>query len=126
AGKPVEGVRVRKLKLRGEFPGPVVFRNCTLIQPEVGGAKFGAELTFAGCNIDRPIFSKPVEVAGNFAFNQCTVSKALVARLTVKGKVFLGGSTYRGKFTFADCQFADKVSLWEAQFECWADFKGCE
>jgi hypothetical protein len=125
AGKPVEGVRVRRLKLRGEFPGPVVFRNCTLVQPEVAGAKFAAELTFAGCNVDRPLFTKPAEVAGNFSFNNCTVSKPMISRLTVKGKAFLGNSTYRGKFTFADCQFDDKVSLWEAQFECWVDFKGC-
>ena len=37
AGKPLENVRVRRLKLRGEFVGPVLFRNCTLIQPELAG-----------------------------------------------------------------------------------------
>ena len=125
AGKPVENVRVRRLKLRGEFAGPVLFKNCTLVQPEFGAATFKGDLTFAGCNVDRPIFSRPVTVEGNFAFNACTVVKAMIARLTVKGKAFLGGTCYRGKFTLADCEFADKVSLWEAQFECWADFKGC-
>jgi hypothetical protein len=125
-GKPVENVRVRRLKIKGEFAGPVLFRNCTLVQPELAGGTIKGDLTFAGCNIDRPLFTKPVTVEGNFAFNHCTVVKAMISRLSVKGKAFLGGSTYRGKFTFADCKFADKVSLWEAQFECWADFKGCE
>lgn len=125
AGKPVENVRVRRLKLRGEFAGPVLFRNCTLIQPEFGAATIKGDLTFAGCNVDRPIFSKPVTVEGNFALNHCTVVKGMISRLAVKGKAFLGGTVYRGKFTFADCEFGDKVSLWEAQFECWADFKGC-
>ncbi|HVL13805.1 MAG TPA: hypothetical protein VM529_14650 [Gemmata sp.] len=125
AGKPVENVRVRRLRLRGEFDGAVLFRHCTLVQPEIGPATFKGDLTFAGCHIDRPTFTRRVTVEGNFAFNNCTVSKGLIARLAVKGKAFLGNSTYRGKFTFADCEFADKVSLWEARFECWADFKGC-
>ncbi len=126
AGKPIENVRIRRLKLRGEFASPILFRNCTLVQLEFGGTKFNGDLTFANCNIDRPIFSKPVTVEGNFSLNNCTVVKALVHRMTVKGKSFLGGTVYRGKFTFSDCKFGDKVSLWEAQLECWTDFKNCE
>ncbi|MBA4062735.1 MAG: hypothetical protein C0501_03340 [Isosphaera sp.] len=125
AGKPVVGARVCRLKLRGEFAGPVVFRNCVLVQPDIGGATFRGDLVFAGCRIDRPIFSKPVAVEGKFALNNCTVVKGLISRLAVAGPAFFGGTVYRGKFSLAECQFAGKVSLWEARFECWADVKGC-
>jgi hypothetical protein len=125
AGKPVYGARICRLKLRGEFAGPVVFRNCVLVQPEFGPATVRGDLTFAGCRIDRPIFSKPVTVEGRFALNNCTVVKGMIARLTVAGPAFFGGTVYRGKFTLAECQFGGKVSFWEARFECWADVKGC-
>lgn len=124
-GKAVENVRVRRLRLKGEFEQPVVFRNCALIQLEVGGATFKGELAFVGCHLDRPLFTKASTCEQNFALNHCVAHKLLVSRLTVKGKTFLGGTKYRGKFTFAECRFEQKVSLWEAEFLCWADFKGC-
>ncbi len=124
-GKPVEGVRVRRLKLRGEFALPAVFKNCILVQPEFGAATFKGDLTLVGCTIDRPNFTRPVTVEGNLGFNGSTINKALFFSLTVKGKAFFSGSRFRGKLLFEKCEFAQKVSWWEAQLECWAEFKTC-
>lgn len=124
-GKPVEGVRVRRLKLRGEFPHPVTFKNCVLVQPEFGTATFKGDLVLAGCTVDRPVFTKPVTVEGNFGLNGSTVNKALFFDLTVKGKGFFGGTRFRGKLLFTKCSFGGRVSWWEAAVECWAEFRKC-
>ncbi len=124
-GKPVENVRIRRLTLKGEFDKPVLFKNCILTQPEFAGGIFKDELAFSNCTLDRPYFTKAVTVEGNFRFHNSTANKAAISRLTVKGMTFLGDSTYKGKLTFANCRFQNKVSLWEAKLECWTDFKGC-
>jgi hypothetical protein len=124
-GKPVEGVRIRKLKLKGEFATAVVFKNCILMQPEFGTATFKGDLTLIGCTLDRPVFSKPVAVEGNFGLNGSTVNKALFFQLTVHGKTFFSGAEFRGKLAFEKCEFRQKVSWWEARLECWGEFKAC-
>ncbi|MCE9567219.1 MAG: pentapeptide repeat-containing protein [Planctomycetes bacterium] len=126
AGKPVENVRVRRLKLKGEFPATVTFKNCVLSQMEVGAATFRGDLTFVGCSLDRPIFGKPVTVEGHLGFNACTVSKSRFFQLTVVGKAFFNGAEFRGKAYFEKCVFRQKVSWWEAKLECWGEFKSCE
>lgn len=125
AGKPVDGVRVRRLRLRGEFPGTVAFKNCVLVQPEFGAATVKGDLTMVGCTLDRPVFSKPVAVEGNFGLNGSTVNKALFFQLTVGGKAFFSGAEFRGKLMFDKCEFRNKVSWWEARLHCWAEFKAC-
>ncbi|WP_439630092.1 hypothetical protein [Gemmata sp.] len=125
AGKPVENVRVRRLKLRGEFATAVTFKNCTLVQPEFGAATFKGDLSFVWCTLDRPLFAKPVTVEGNFGLNGSTVSKSRFAQLTVHGKAFFSGAEFRGKALFEKCEFRQKVSWWEARLECWGEFKAC-
>lgn len=125
AGKPVENVRVRRLKLRGEFPAAVAFKNCTLVQLEVGAATFKSNLSFVGCSLDRPVFGKPVTVEGTFGLNGSTVNKAMFFQLTVHGKAFFSGAEFRGKAMFEKCEFRQKVSWWEARLECWGEFKAC-
>ena len=125
AGKPVENVRVRRLKLKGEFATAVTFKNCTLVQPEFGAATFKGDLAFVGCVLDRPLFAKPVTVEGNFGLNGSTVSKARFFQLTVCGKAFFSGAEFRGKAMFEKCEFRQKVSWWEARLECWGEFKAC-
>lgn len=124
-GKPVVGVRIRKLKFAGEFATPVLFRNCALVQPEFKASTFKADLTFVSCHLERPQGFQPVTVEGNFGLNRSTVNKASFSRLTVKGKAFFSGAQFRGKLAFEKCDFHQKVSWWEASLECWAEFKGC-
>ncbi len=124
-GKPIEGVRVRRLKLRGEFTYPVVFKNCTLIQPEFGAAVFHKELTLVGCNVDRLMISRPVTVEGNFGLNRSTLSRATLYQLTVKGQTFLSSAEFRGKLILEKCAFQQKISWWEARLLCWGEFKKC-
>jgi hypothetical protein len=125
AGKPVEGVRVRRLKLKGEFATTVVFKNCVLVQPEFGPTTFKADLTMVGCTVDRPVFSKPVTIEGNFGLNGSTVNKAMFFNLTVCGKAFFSGAEFRGKLHFEKCEFRNRISWWEARLECWGEFKAC-
>ncbi len=125
AGKPVVNARVRRLKLRGEFAGPVHFRHCVLTQPEFNGVTFKADVLFAGCTLDRPSFSKPTVCEKGLDLSGSTVNKATVTRVTVKGKFTAAHTTWTGKLAFTDCRFEDKASFWEAKFVAWVDFKGC-
>lgn len=125
AGKPIENVRIRKLKLRGEFANSVTFKNCTLVQAEFGAATFKGDLSFVGCTLDRPTFSKPVTVEGNFGLNSSTVVKSMFFQLTVVGKAFFSGTEFRVKAYFEKCEFRQKLSCWEAKFNCWGEFKNC-
>lgn len=126
AGKTVENVRVRRLKLRGEFAQPVRFRNCVLTQCEFLGATFREDVAFVGCTLDRPGFHKPTVCEKNFDLSHSTVNKAIVSRLTVNGKFTAAHAEFRGKAAFADCVFGQRASFWEARFATWIDFKKCE
>lgn len=126
AGKPLEHARIRRLRLKGEFTEPVVFRNCTLIQLEFDRLAVQGDLTFVNCNIDRLNTAKPSTVSGNLSINRCTLVKSSLTHLTVQGKTFFSATTFRGKFTLHDCTFVNTVSLWEAELECWADIKLCQ
>ncbi len=44
---------VVRLKLKGDFPLPVRFRNVTLIQPVIDRAHFADEVAFEHCTLDR-------------------------------------------------------------------------
>ncbi len=124
-GKPVEGVRIRRLKLRGEFAHPVLFKNCTLFQAEIGAATFKADLTFVGCSLDRLAFVRPCTIEGSLGFNHSQLNRTRIYRLTVKGKSFFGGSQFRGTLLFEKCEFHEKLSWWEAHSEAWVEFKDC-
>ena len=125
-GKPVEGVRIKRLKLRGEFAGPVVFKNCTLVRPEFGAATFKGDLTFVCCTLEQPRFTKPVTVEGNFGINGGCVNKAQIFRLTVRGSAHFSGACFRANLLLDKCVFHQKVSWWGARLDCWAEFKACE
>jgi hypothetical protein len=48
-------------------------------------------------------------------------------RLRTELRNFSFGDTHaRGKLIFADCRFEGKARFWQAHFNCWADFSGCD
>ncbi|HVK15836.1 MAG TPA: hypothetical protein VM533_02745 [Fimbriiglobus sp.] len=126
AGKVVENARVKRLKLRGDFEQPVRFRNCVLVQCEFDGAVFRQDVAFVACTLDRPTFSKPSTFEKNLDLGHSVVNKAIVSRLTVRGKLTAPHAEFRGRLTVADCEFGQGVSFWEAKFATWVDFSRCE
>ncbi len=125
AGKDVYNVRVHRLAFRGEFPGPVRFKNCTLIQPQFHKATFLDDVAFVGCTLDRPSFRGRVTFEKGFDLGGSAVAKGTVAGLVVRGKFSAAFAEFRTKGVFGDCVFAGLASFWEAKFSGWADFKNC-
>jgi hypothetical protein len=126
AGKPIVNARVKRLKFRGEIPYRVEFRNCQLIALEFDSVTFLDDVKFIGCTLERPTFNRQCVFEKLLDFGSCTLNKALIARVTVKGLFSCGHTEFKGKLTFAECVFLSKVNFWEAKFHCWVDIKGCE
>ena len=125
-GKPVENVRVERLRFRGTFEKPVVFRNCVLAQPQFDGATFQADVSFLGCTLDRAGFGKPSEFGQSLLLTGSNLHRFQPTRLTIKGTLACHHIVTRGQMRFSDCKFAGNVAFWEARFNGWADFRDCE
>ena len=126
AGKEVANARVRKLRLRGAFDQPVRFRGCTLIQPEMEGATFAAEVSFAHCSLDRLSISRGCVFAAGLDLGHSVLNKATLSKMTVKGLFNAGFAEFKNRLAFTDNTFEGKVSFWEAKVHCWIDIKGSE
>lgn len=126
AGKEVSNARVKKLRLRGAFDQPVRFRSCTLIQPEVEGATFAAEVSFTHCSIDRLSVIRGCVFAAGLDLGHSVLNKATLSKMTVKGLFNVGFTEFKNRLAFGDNTFEGKVSFWEAKVQCWIDIKGCE
>lgn len=126
AGKTVENARVRRLKFRGVIDYAVRFRNCTLAHAEFDGATFQQDVSLIGCTLDRPKFDRATICEKSLDLSHSIVNKAVIQRVTVKGKFFAAHTEFRGKLIFAGCVFEQRASFWEARFATWADFKDCE
>ena len=126
AGKEVFNARVRKLRLKGPFDLPVRFRNCTLIQPELEGATFAADVTFVHCSIDRLSVTRGCVFAAGLDFGHSVLNKPTFSKMTVKGLFNAGFVEVKNKLAFSDNTFEGKASFWEAKLLCWVDVKGCD
>ena len=126
AGKPVVNARVKRMKFRGAFAYRVEFRNCQLIGLEFDSATFAEDVKIVGCTLERPTFTRKTTFEKSLDFGHSTFNKALIARLTVKGVFNCPHAEFKGKLTFADCEFHSKASFWEAKFLCWVDVKNCD
>ena len=125
AGKPLDGVRVERLKLRGDFPLPVAIKNCTLVRPDFDRAVFQAEVAIVGSTLDRPSFGHASEFQKGFNLSGSTLNKVTFPRLTVKGTLNLSNVVARGKLLCTKCRFDGRVRGWELCVEGWLDFKEC-
>ena len=125
-GKPVENARIKRLRLRGAFDKPIVFRHCAIAGLSVEGCAFAEDVKFIGCALDRPQFSKANTFEKGLDFASTTLSKALIVRMTVKGTFNATNAEFRGKLTFADNNFEGRSTFWEAKFRCWIDLKLCD
>lgn len=126
AGKTVENARIRRLKFRGTVDYAVRFRNCTLVHTEFDGATFQQDVSLIGCTLDRPKFDRVTVCEKSLDLSHSIVNKAVIQRVTVKGKFFAAHTEFRGKLIFTNCTFEQRASFWEARFATWADFKDCE
>ena len=82
-GKPVENARIKKLRFRGEFDKPIVFRHCAIAQLFVENCTFREDVKFIGCALDRPQFSKASTFEKGLDFTASTLSKAQIFRAAV-------------------------------------------
>src|SRR4051812_18688548 len=125
AGKPLEGVRVERLKLRGEFPLPITIKNCTLVRPDFERAVFQAEVAIVGSTLDRPSFGHASEFQKGLNLSGSTLNKVTFPRLTVRGTLNLSNAVARGKLLCTKCRFDGRVRGWELCVAGWLDFKEC-
>lgn len=126
AGKEIFNARVRKLRLKGLFELPVRFRNCSLVQLDIEGAAFAADVTFSHCSIDRMSVTRGTTFAAGFDLGHSVLNKPTFSKMSVKGLFNAAFTEVKNKLAFSDNTFEGKASFWEAKLHCWVDVKGCE
>ncbi len=125
AGEAVEDCAVVGLTLKGDFPGPVRFVNCTLKHLTIQKATFRGPVGFAGCTLERPRLKK-AEFLDGLDLSAVVVTHGLFAELVVRGKFTAAYSTFRHKLALLGCQFHGPASFWEVKAQGWAEFKACQ
>jgi len=126
AGKPIVNARIKWLKFRGEIPYKVEFRNCTLIAMQFDAATFAEPVRFINCTMERPQFDRKCVFEKTLDFGGSSLNKAVLSGLVVKESFNCPRTEFKGKLTFANCEFHGKASFWEAKFLCWTDIKKCK
>ena len=124
-GEPISGVKIVRLRLKGEFSAPVVFKGVTLIQPQIDRATFADVVEFGACTIDRLRVGRS-SFAKGLAFGGSTLSRAELRAITVAGPLDCNNARFRGKFVLEGARFDAKVRFWEACFEGWVSIRQCE
>jgi hypothetical protein len=124
-GELIENARIDGLKLKGEFPLPVRFRNVTLVQLVIDRASFAAEVAFEHCTIDRFKTTGSATFAKGLDLSASTLIKADLRGLIVSGTFRCDNVRTRGRFLVEGGKF-ERVRFWETQFQGWAEFKKCE
>lgn len=124
-GELLHDVRVKRLRLKGEFTLPVRMRGVLLYQPEFQDATFQAEVSLNHCSVDRPRFRGEIVFAKGLDLRESVLIKAQLLNLTIKGPATWDFLHTRGKFLVTNCRFESSVRLWEARFKGWVDFRKC-
>jgi uncharacterized protein YjbI with pentapeptide repeats len=125
-GELIENVRVVGLKLKGEFPLPVRFRNVTLVQLTIDRATFADEVAFEHCTLDRFKSTRTATFAKGLNLSASTLVKADLRGLIVTGTFRCDNMRTLGRFFVEGAKFLGRVRFWEAQFRGWVEFKACE
>jgi hypothetical protein len=125
-GELIENTRVVGLKLKGEFPLPVRFRNVTLVQAVIDRTSFADEVAFEHCTLDRFRMTRKSAFAKGLCLSASTLVKADLRGLTVTGAFRCDNVRTRGRFLVEGARFLGRVRFWEAHFQGWAEFKACE
>lgn len=125
-GELIENARIVGLKLKGEFPLPVRFRNVTLVQLVIDKADFADEVSFEHCTLDRFKTTKRATFAKDLNLSASTLIRADLRGLTVTGAFRCDNVLTRGRFVVDGAKFLGRVRFWDAQFQDWVEFKTCE
>jgi hypothetical protein len=125
-GSILENVRIERLTFKGEFPQPVRFRHCVLVQPRFEGAVFRGDVEFKRCTIERPQFGKKTEFTQGLSLAGSNLKWMQLVRVTVAGSFNMEYAHCRGKILVADSRFEGKVRFWETRFNGWVEFKKTE
>lgn len=124
-GAPLNDVRVDRLVFSGEFSGPIVLRNVILHRPVFKKAVFQSDVSFINCVFDRPTVERRVEFQKSLTLSHSTFIKAQLYTLIVHGDLKADNLKAKGRFFFSKCEFHGSLNFWEANFDCWVDFKSC-
>jgi hypothetical protein len=125
-GELIENVRVVGLKLKGEFPLPIRFRNVALVQLVIDRATFADEVEFDHCLLDRFKITRKATFAQGLNLSASTLIKADLYGPCVTGAFRCENVRTRGRFLVQGATFRGRVRFWEAQFHGWVEFKLCE
>jgi uncharacterized protein YjbI with pentapeptide repeats len=125
-GELIENARIVGLKLKGEFPLPVRFRNVTLVQLTIDRATFADEVAFEHCTLDRVKSTRTATFAKGLNLSASTLVKADLRGLIVTGTFRCDNIRTLGRFLVEGAKFLGRVRFWEAQFRGWVEFKACE
>ena len=125
-GETIENARIVGLKLKGEIPFPIAFRNVTLVKVLIEKATFAEDVTFEHCTIEGLRAARSATFAKGLSFQGSTLNKVNLQDLTVKGAFRCGNAAIRGRFVLTKAKFAGTVRFWDARFLGWVNFKNCE
>jgi hypothetical protein len=125
-GETLKHVRIHRLRLRGEFPGPIRMQGVVLVQPNFDKASFKAEVALIHCTLDRPHFHGKTLFAQGLSLKESTLIKADLHHVTVQGPLSCEMMHTRGKLLVTRTRFEGPVRFWEARFKGWVDFGSCE
>lgn len=123
-GETITGVKVVGLVLKGDFSGPVIFKDVTLVQPQIRNATFADNVAFERSTLDR-LRLNGATFAQGLSFDGSTLGRA-IRRTTVQGSFGCSGARFRGALVFDSTHFIGKVRFWEAHFQGWVNIKACE
>lgn len=126
AGKPVAGVRITGLRLQGEFPKAIEFRDVILTRMTVDSATFKGRLGFFGCTMIRPKFGRSSVFEDGLSLQGSTIKSAIFEHIVVKKQFRLDNADTNGPLKVIDCKFEGRVRAWEGKFNGWANWIRCE
>ena len=125
-GEKLENVRIVGLRLKGDIPFRVTFRNVTLVRLLIEGATFAEDVAFQGCTIHGIKTSKSVNFVKGLSFQGSTLHKATLQGLTVNGSFRCDNTNVHGQFFVNKTKFAGSARFWEASFHGWVQFQDCD
>jgi hypothetical protein len=125
-GEVLENVRIRGLRLRGEFAHPIEMKHVTLIRPQFDRATFKQPVSIVNCQIDHARFSRKSVFEQGLNFAGSTLRRCRFAEVTVRGAFRCDNVRTVGVIQFIAAQFEGDVRFWEARFGGWVDFRQCQ
>ena len=96
------------------------------MQLTIDRASFADDVAFEHCTLDRFKATRKAAFAKGLDLSASTLVKTDLRGLIVTGTFRCDNVRTRGRFLVEGAKFLGRVRFWEAQFQGWTEFKGCE